>query len=618
MVATRGSDTEDDDAVQPSEEHDDGDGASDGGENGENDGVAAANGGVSSADLNEGPRGPGNAPKGDAHNKDGEDDDEEDYLPELLEFPHEEWDPCVCYDEEYNDLTFEEFFDVFRDRCDMDEEEMREYHSRLWEHRGSTPNGFVSSYFSCCRLDRHTYQAVVDYDMCTPTELRGFVRARGLQDPYPAGLTMKYFYLRTLAKADKDWTFRLMDLPPELRGMVFRELLLFESFNRFQYEAHPAILQTCRQVRDEATSILYDENWYFVGFGVCQFNGGRLIKYVTVPNDHVHVNYGSEVYYRMPEGIEDYPEVLRRVKRLQVQLKYDVEGTIGIIADGYHPLNHLLYTLCSCLMEGHRIQELHIKLDFPDNVEANSYGTVLFPLRRLSNICTVTFEGFVPPNVQKHLKRDLASNEPKFNTMRHWQILHEQATQQLRLYTDMHYVACDCGECPFTEGHAELECVVSMISAEKKESSFSSVLEESFIARLDSLKKELAKLDAKVLAQTLEKIMQSRKALEDHEEGSDDGRLAEAGKIWARKIHRRHSHQHHDWSDDEDSETEEGEPIQSAADQLALLNKGDIAGVMEEWEPDAASQLSRASSPSAYEPDGSDVVDAETASTSAN
>src|SRR6267378_3922920 len=64
-----------------------------------------------------------------------------------------------------------------------------------------------------------------------------------------------------------DTTFPLMKLPLEIRNRVYRELLLSEnSLRMVDLESadinglHPVILRTCRQVYNEATKVLYEEN----------------------------------------------------------------------------------------------------------------------------------------------------------------------------------------------------------------------------------------------------------------------------------------------------------------------------------------------------------------------
>ena len=101
------------------------------------------------------------------------------------------------------------------------------------------------------------------YDSSSPTELRQYIQNRSLEDPYPQGLTLKYFYLRPLDRADEAWCFRFLGLIPELRNMVYKELLTFVTCPHcpaVHDPCHPAILRTCKEVYNEAKAILYAEN----------------------------------------------------------------------------------------------------------------------------------------------------------------------------------------------------------------------------------------------------------------------------------------------------------------------------------------------------------------------
>ena len=86
--------------------------------------------------------------------------------------------------------------------------------------------------------------------------------------------------------------FRLVDLPVELRMMIYRELLLSKvRVIRAQYGTYrrplgnetlyPAILRTCRQVHAEAYMVLYGENVFRYFYDrltqSCYNNRGRVL-----------------------------------------------------------------------------------------------------------------------------------------------------------------------------------------------------------------------------------------------------------------------------------------------------------------------------------------------------
>lgn len=92
-----------------------------------------------------------------------------------------------------------------------------------------------------------------------------------------------YYYARVLAQADKDYRFRFLDLPTELRLYVYRELLLLPEVEKYydgtdERFCHPAILQTCHEVNAEANSVLYDENIIECGFSYYRDTSGKPVR----------------------------------------------------------------------------------------------------------------------------------------------------------------------------------------------------------------------------------------------------------------------------------------------------------------------------------------------------
>ncbi|KAI7478490.1 hypothetical protein KC351_g8170 [Hortaea werneckii] len=69
------------------------------------------------------------------------------------------------------------------------------------------------------------------------------------------GMTLRY---KSADAPKDDQVFRFLDLPAEMRNLVYRELLVWPS-NKPE-RCWPQILSTCRQVNDEAKRIIYTEN----------------------------------------------------------------------------------------------------------------------------------------------------------------------------------------------------------------------------------------------------------------------------------------------------------------------------------------------------------------------
>lgn len=448
-----------------------------------------------------------------------------------------------------------------------DETDVSEASEIFWEREGALHGHVESSYLhGIWTRKRYSRRLIVNYDRCKPQELKRFVNDRLLQDPFPKGVTLKYFYIRTLEKADRQWSFRFLDLPPEMRLLVYRQLFLIKTFpySDHRYSSmHPAILRSCKQIYEEARSVPYDELVYKVDFNVVAENYGRDNKHAMVHMDFKAAGCTHAKYLRVPQAINDYPEFLRRIARLEVRLTYKVKGNVGVLGDGASARNPYLYTLASFLMDGHRLKTLNLKLDPSSEMEDWNYGMVLYPLRRLRNISNVNICGYIPKKVEKKLLRDLKSVEPAFNTMRQWKLLADQAEAQFGIHEAIHGESeCTCGEC-LPECIQDLHFHMRSLDVAKEESCFSSYLEENLIARLAKLRNVLDRVSVSDLEAQVKKLIEKRAALKEYEAVTDDGRLEEAEKIWEGVVFDDDLKygSDHDWSDDDsDAGIEQADP----------------------------------------------------------
>ena len=435
----------------------------------------------------------------------------------------------------------------------------------MWEQEGVLLHHRENSYVNPARMwYGRIRDGKINYDYCKPEELKRFVVNRLLSDPYPQGVTLKYFYLRFLNRDDRDRHFRFMDLPPEMRLMVCRNLLLKEPAYICQYDynrdkLYPAILQTCRQLNQEASGILYDESTFRVVFVA----GGGETGHGRAVSAQIHQEFKSSLclhapWLRVPRGIDDYPEFFRRISRVQLHLRFVSHGQVTLSENATWPLNHFLYSLASFLMDGHRLKLFTLKLDISSTVEDSKYGMIFYPLRRLRNIGDVDIEGHIPDNIKAKLIADLESSEPAFNTMRHWKLITDELQAQLDIHEAMHdEIECACGECSMPDCIEEIGFRLSHLDDMGFKSGFSSRLEENFMAHLAGVRKFLNRAKIDELKELVETLILKRQAMIKYERVSDDGRLDEAAKIWAGEMHD-YSLKYEpedDWSDDVDGTT---------------------------------------------------------------
>lgn len=84
----------------------------------------------------------------------------------------------------------------------------------FWTSLGGLYAQFNSLYINGLGPRRCRKAWTVHYEKCTPAQLKSFVKQRGIIDPYPTGLTLKYFYIKLLVAADRyPRRFRFLDLP---------------------------------------------------------------------------------------------------------------------------------------------------------------------------------------------------------------------------------------------------------------------------------------------------------------------------------------------------------------------------------------------------------------------
>lgn len=107
------------------------------------------------------------------------------------------------------------------------------------------------------------------------------LKQRGITLPRPRN---KAAYALALQSADAIRTFTFMNLPQEIRLMVYEETLRFDEEpytnkpSGLKPAIKPALLQTCRQIREEATPIFYRINRFVLRFG----RGNSVTSYRTL------------------------------------------------------------------------------------------------------------------------------------------------------------------------------------------------------------------------------------------------------------------------------------------------------------------------------------------------
>jgi hypothetical protein len=119
----------------------------------------------------------------------------------------------------------------------------------------------------------------LDYNMCTPSELRDFIRNRTSLTPAESEVLRDYrksHLVVHLLYLDQNATFRFLDLLPELRLEIYRYVLVGRknwALRAPDRPVDPAILRTCKAVFTEAEPVLYGDNDFTVDLNI---NTGKL------------------------------------------------------------------------------------------------------------------------------------------------------------------------------------------------------------------------------------------------------------------------------------------------------------------------------------------------------
>ncbi|KAM0704477.1 hypothetical protein Q7P35_008711 [Cladosporium inversicolor] len=269
-------------------------------------------------------------------------------------------------------------------------------------------------------IRRGQYSSARLYTSSSPAELRQYVTDRNLPDPYPGSITLKYFYILALDRADSNKSFRFLDLIPEMRNLIYKELLVFGFCGKcpvIHPFCHPAILQTSKQVYEEAKKILYAENTITCLFAVLVDRSDNAHRYTQI---HTTEAEGYDVRVSCVfHGMKAIPDWFRQIHSLKFTV--DIHGS-GSVSRARSFAQGCTLNLASFLMEKHCLKKLQINIvNHLDNVDAAKLtASILYPLRRLRGIVQVLITGNVDPGLSQAVVADMQrAPEELFNTVPH-------------------------------------------------------------------------------------------------------------------------------------------------------------------------------------------------------
>ncbi|OQO00580.1 hypothetical protein B0A48_13070 [Cryoendolithus antarcticus] len=381
-----------------------------------------------------------NADEDESGNSDDDDDD----------------DRSSWYDSNGNELT-------------QSEKDDREFHgdSAIWHRDG---NGDIchkheSSFTNDITFDidsPHDMRQM--YDHSTAQELQRFVRDRNLPDPFPAGLTLKYHYIPILVAADKELGFRLMDLPPEMRVLIYVEILILEecSCGCPKLSCDAQMLRASRQVYSEASDILYARNTITCKFMV-HTHGSASEPHVCAkvhekawPHGTCPLMYVRNDLARLPK---DIPSFFQHVQNMEITIDCHGEGDMDY---GYGMIKNCLLNLCSVLMENRSLKKLTVHVVNHLTKDTEESKRFLWPLKRLRRLQQFELTGDVNEDVVDEISNLVRAAEPawpRHNTVLQRGKLMEEACAFFELAAMVEQTRCNCeGYCAASFGGNDKTC----------------------------------------------------------------------------------------------------------------------------------------------------------------
>ncbi|KAH9828018.1 hypothetical protein Tdes44962_MAKER09496 [Teratosphaeria destructans] len=218
----------------------------------------------------------------------------------------------------------------------------------------------------------------MDYRACKATDLMHFIFSRTLQkQPKRA----KRVYTAKLRALDRNVTFRFLDLAPELRVMVYRELLPTEHLADRDREFHTSILRASKDVHQEAEGVLYGTALLPLCLRLHQSHKGG----VTTDVQFGH-HYPDATRIRHSHRIADlkWPRYVRHFTRVQVHISFRRPPKHPVADLTFYQLSHALYTLTGLLSNSPHFHELRVHIDPTDlPSSAAKAALALAPLAKL-------------------------------------------------------------------------------------------------------------------------------------------------------------------------------------------------------------------------------------------
>lgn len=253
----------------------------------------------------------------------------------------------------------------------------------------------------------------LDYAKCTHVELRGFIKSRTGRECTSDKLAYLVGRLRAL---DRSATFRFLDLPVEMRLLVYGELFVAEPWKQNQdgnhrnSPEHSQILTTCREIQAEAEPEMYQNTKMMI-----------CIKTDVAESENscmLNVNDGDEIEAANETWLdgkcrssldlqEKLPKAVTKARHIELKIIVDM-FRLGSRRKRLRQIYRALFALTALLRKS---KLLTLKIEF-DLVLAGApmvpkkMISILRPLYRINTSVKVSFQS-IPDKVQEDVHRGI-------------------------------------------------------------------------------------------------------------------------------------------------------------------------------------------------------------------
>jgi hypothetical protein len=255
------------------------------------------------------------------------------------------------------------------------------------------------------------------YTKCSLAELRKFIKSRTITKlsttaHWKLNVQGRLHLVARLRQMDQDATFtRFMELPPELRAGIFESLLVDKRVwdeeksdwvvSYDNYQIHPAVLRTSKQIHSEAKSTLYDQDKPHVTIkSVLE----RTWRHRSSAWALSIIHPGRRLLFHQSTSTVGCVSVLHRLFTCSTMDMMRAMKTLTINLNLVTPQDRRLAplvdarnavaTLCLSLTGASKLEELTIKLSFErSQINDLDVARLLWPLIFLRGHIIVKFEG---------------------------------------------------------------------------------------------------------------------------------------------------------------------------------------------------------------------------------